>query len=79
MDPQQQSIQLAAGASPAGSPAMATPPPMQQPPQCDHERMVVGNMCPSLYLAVYKGSMAEVTALLLQQHAAAIDCQATGN
>ncbi|CAD6257883.1 unnamed protein product [Miscanthus lutarioriparius] len=78
MDPQQQSIQLAAGASPAGSPAKATPPPMQQPPQCDHERMVVGNMCPSLYLAVYKGRMAEVTALLLQQHAAAIDCQATG-
>ncbi|CAD6257888.1 unnamed protein product [Miscanthus lutarioriparius] len=58
---------------------MATPPLMQQPPQCDHERMVVGNMCSSLYLAVYKGRMAEVTALLLQQHAAAIDSQATGN
>ncbi|XP_066335076.1 ankyrin repeat-containing protein At5g02620-like isoform X2 [Miscanthus floridulus] len=75
MDPQQQqSIQLAAGASPAGSSAKATP-----PPQCDHERMVVGNMCPSLYLAVYEGRMAEVTARLLQQHAAAaIDCRGTG-
>jgi hypothetical protein len=42
--------------------------------------MVVGNMCRSLYLAVYKGRMAEVTALLLQQHAAAaIDCRGTGN
>jgi hypothetical protein len=57
MDPQQQqSIQLAAGASPAGSSAKATP-----QLQCDHERMVVGNMCRSLYLAVYKGRMAEVT------------------
>ncbi|XP_066335074.1 protein ACCELERATED CELL DEATH 6-like [Miscanthus floridulus] len=75
MDPQQQqSIHLAAGASPAGSSAKATP-----PTQCDHERMVVGNMCPSLYRAVYKGRMAEVTARLLQQHpAAAIDCRDTG-
>ncbi|CAD6257887.1 unnamed protein product [Miscanthus lutarioriparius] len=39
---------------------MATPPPpMQQPPQCDHERMVVGNMCPSLYRAASEGRMAE--------------------
>lgn len=34
-------------------------------------------MCPSLYLAVYRGRIAEVTALLLEQPAVAIDCQAT--
>ncbi|KAG0529069.1 hypothetical protein BDA96_05G066700 [Sorghum bicolor] len=67
MDPQQKSIiQLAAGASPAN--AALSP--------CGHERLV-GNMRPSLYLAVFKGRMDEVEALL-QQHAAALDCEATG-
>lgn len=67
---------LLAGPSPSSPEAAETTPPPMQPLQCQHERLV-GNMCPSLYLAVYRGRIAEVTALLLEQPAVAIDCQAT--
>lgn len=62
---------LLAGPSPSSPEAAETTPPPMQPLQCQHERLV-GNMCPSLYLAVYRGRMAEVTALLLEQPAVAI-------
>jgi hypothetical protein len=67
---------LLAGPSPSSPEAAETTPPPMQPLQCQHERLV-GNMCPSLYLAVYRGRIADVTALLLEQPAVAIDCQAT--
>ncbi|CAL4985465.1 unnamed protein product [Urochloa decumbens] len=64
---QQQYIQLARRPSPAD----ATPPATMQPN--DGARLV---MCPSLYLAAYRGRTEEVMALLLQQHGAGY--QATG-
>ncbi|OEL30660.1 hypothetical protein BAE44_0008325 [Dichanthelium oligosanthes] len=75
---QQQYIQLARPPSHDGSPAKATTAPaMQQPNEADAARLV--QMCPSLYRAVHRGRTEEVMALLLQQHGAATDYQATGN
>ncbi|CAL4995228.1 unnamed protein product [Urochloa decumbens] len=67
MDGQQQHIQLA-----LPSPADATPPTMET-----NDGARLAPMCPSLYLAAYRGRTEEVMALLLQQHGAA-GYQATG-